>query len=452
MAGAIIVGASSGIGAALARVLAESTQRFRCYHPAQSAHSSVAEGEKIMRGSRTTLVCTFVLGAIASVPLLGTADTLNGASIDPRQFGRADSLLFWTPEQQRIGYPNMDRIFVTRVISRGGVAAQPAFPLPGAPKDLSQVSFQVGGKSYKTADYFEHNGVAGLLVLQNGRILYEHYGLGHTAQSKWTSFSVAKSVTSLLMGAAVKDGYIKDVNDPVTTYLPILKGSAYDGVSIKQVLQMSSGVAWNEDYADPKSDVARIGAVAAQGGSLGLLKYMGALPRVAQPGGKFNYNTGETHLAGAIVRAAVGNNLSGYLSQKIWSKFAMEADAFWMLADEYGAEHAGCCLSATLRDYGRVGLLALRKGVLADGTAIVPDNWMKDATTPSAGNPGYGYQWWLNGEGDYGARGIFGQSIQIYEPDNLIIVTHGLWPVATSKEYSEYRKAFSEALRAAVKQ
>ena len=168
----------------------------------------------------------------------------------------------------------------------------------------------------------------------------------------------------MLVGAAIKDGYIKDVNDPVTAYLPVLKGTSYDGVTIRQVLQMSSGVAWNEDYTDPKSDVARIGAVAAQGGSLGLVTYMGALPRVVPPGSKFNYNTGETHLIGAIVRAAVGNNLSSYASQKIWSKFAMESNGFWMLADEYGAEHAGCCMSATLRDYGRIGLLALRKGVL----------------------------------------------------------------------------------------
>jgi CubicO group peptidase (beta-lactamase class C family) len=393
-------------------------------------------------GLLTTLVAVV---AAADTPVVATRAPDSNA-IDASRFGPPGSVLFWTPEQQRVGYPNMDRIFLTRAISRGD-AAHPAFPLPDAPSDLQGLTFSVEGKSHTLADYLEHNRVAGLLVIHNGRVAYEHYAFGHTRDSKWTSFSVAKSLTSMLVGAAIKDGYIHDVNDPVTTYLPVLKGSAYDGVSIRQVLQMSSGVAWNEDYADPKSDVARIGAVAQQGGSLGLVKYMGALPRAAQPGEKFNYNTGETHLAGAIVRAAVGNNLSSYLSQKIWSKFAMESDAYWILTDEYGAEHAGCCLSATLRDYGRIGLLALRKGVLADGTAIVPDSWMQDATTPSPANPGYGYQWWLNAPGDFGARGVFGQSIQVYEPQNLIIVTHGLWPVATSKEYSAWRKAFSEAVR-----
>jgi CubicO group peptidase (beta-lactamase class C family) len=390
--------------------------------------------------------------ALAGLPLWVSADVPASAApaIDPKAFGPADKVLFWTPPQQRASYPNMDRIFLTREISRGDSKTRPAYPLPLALEDLSKLTFEAAGKRYKLTDYLDHNRVAGLLIIRNGRIVYEHYGFGHTPSSKWTSFSVAKSLTSMLVGAAIKDGYIRDVNDPVTLYLPVLQGTSYDGVTIRQVLQMSSGVGWNEDYTDPKSDVARIGAVAAQGGSLGLVKYMGALPRVAQPGTVFNYNTGETHLAGAIVRAAVGNNLSSYASEKIWSKFAMESNGFWMLAGEYGAEHAGCCMSATLRDYGRIGLFALRKGVLADGTAVLPDTWMKDATTPSPSNPGYGYQWWLTGPSEYGARGIFGQSIQIYEPQNLIIVTHGLWPVATSKEHSELRRAFCEAVRDAL--
>jgi CubicO group peptidase (beta-lactamase class C family) len=252
---------------------------------------------------RRSLLCL----AVASLPLLVHADT-------PLALGPPDRVLFWTPAQQQASYPNMDRIFLTREISRGDPKAHPAYPLPVALEDLSKVSFEVAGKRYSVADYIEHNHVAGLLVIHNGKIAYEHYALGHTAASKWTSFSVAKSLTSMLVGAAIKDGYIKSVDDPVTAYLPVLKGTSYEDVSIKHVLQMSSGVGWNEDYTDPKSDVAQIGAVAAQGGSLGLVKYMGALPRVAPPGSKFNYNTGETHLAGAIVRAAVGNNLSSYAS------------------------------------------------------------------------------------------------------------------------------------------
>jgi CubicO group peptidase (beta-lactamase class C family) len=152
--------------------------------------------------------------ALAAMPLFATADTL--PAIDSKSLGPPDRILFWTPEQQRVSYPNMDRIFLTREISRGDPKTHPAFPLPVAHEDLSKLSFELAGKRYTLADYLEHNHVAGLLVIHNGKIAYEHYALGHTPSSKWTSFSVAKSLTSMLVGAAIKDGYIKDVNDPVT--------------------------------------------------------------------------------------------------------------------------------------------------------------------------------------------------------------------------------------------
>jgi CubicO group peptidase (beta-lactamase class C family) len=403
--------------------------------------------------------------ARAYLTLFLTVCAAAGCAIDPRErgseripqsaFGPREGVLFWTPEQQRIGYPNMNRVTGTRAIHRGPemtfIEAQHAtFALPLSPVDLSGVGYELNGKRYTLGEFLEERRTAGLLVIKDGRILYEHYGFGHTAASKWTSFSVAKSVVSMLVGAAIRDGYIKSIDDQVTDYLPLLKDTAYAGVSVKQVLQMSSGVAWNEDYTDAKSDVSRIGTIAAQSGSVGLIKYLGALPRIAKPGEKFNYNTGETHLAGAIVRAAVGNNLATYLSQKIWSQFAMESDGYWMLADEFGAEHGGCCISATLRDYGRIGLFALRDGVLNDGTRVLPVNWMRDSTSPSAANPQYGYLWWLQSGGDYAARGIFGQTIQLYSKDNVVIVTHGLWPVATSDEYSAHRMALMNALRLAV--
>src|SRR3954447_1770716 len=197
---------------------------------------------------RRLLLCALV----AAVPLFAHAGT--SPAIGSKSLGPPERILFWTPEQQRVSYPNMDRIFLTREISRGDPKTHPAFPLPVALEDLSKVAFDVAGKHYTIADYLEHNHVAGLLVIHNGKIAYERYALGHTPTSKWTSFSVAKSLTSMLVGAAIKEGYIKDVNDPVTAYLPVLKGTSYEGVTIRQVLQMSSGVGWNEDYTDPKSD------------------------------------------------------------------------------------------------------------------------------------------------------------------------------------------------------
>ena len=159
---------------------------------------------------RRSLFCAALLGAAAAA---ACARRHAGRCRCKAHLGPPDRVLFWTPAQQQASYPNMDRIFLTRELSRGDPKAHPAYPLPVEPKDLSKVAFEVAGKRYTIADYLEHNRVAGLLVIQNGKIVYEHYALGHTATSKWTSFSVAKSLTSMLVGAAIKDGYINDVND-----------------------------------------------------------------------------------------------------------------------------------------------------------------------------------------------------------------------------------------------
>jgi len=211
-------------------------------------------------------------------------------------------------------------------------------------------------------------------------------------------------------------------------------------------LQMASGVAWNEDYTDPNSDVASTGGSAAD-----RLVYLSERPRLVPPGGAFNYNTGETNLLGAVLRAAIGTNLSAYLEEKIWQPFGMEHDANWLLLAPGGGEHGGCCLSATLRDYGRIGLFALRQGRLRDGTEVLADGWMAESITPSATNEGYGYLWWLRGEGVYSAAGIYGQAIHIDPAEDLIIVTHSYWPQATGREFSRHRNAFFAAVTEALR-
>ena len=155
---------------------------------------------------------------------------------------------------------------------------------------------------------------------------------------------------------------------------------------------MSSGIAWNEDYTDPESDVNIAGAL----NSLALYQYLNALDTAASPGTKFNYNTGETNLLGGIVRAAIGNNLSSYIEQKIWKPFGMESDAYWGIDSDFEQELGGCCINATLRDYARIGIFAMDRGVLNNGTNVLPTDWMKDSTTPSPNYPYYGYQWWLD--------------------------------------------------------
>jgi CubicO group peptidase (beta-lactamase class C family) len=210
---------------------------------------------------------------------------------------------------------------------------------------------------------------------------------------------------------------------------------------------MSSGVAWNEDYADPESDLN-----SASWDTLGLYEYLRHKPRVSEPGVVFNYNTAETNLVGTLLRSAIGNNLSTYLSEKIWRPFGMESDANWLLNEPGGGESGGCCISATLRDYGRIGLFALSNGQLEDGTRVLPDDWMSDSTAPSRGNGGYGYLWWLLEDGIYRASGIFGQGIYINPGKNVVIALHSARPVASRRTDWDLQLAFFDALVKAVQE
>ena len=280
-------------------------------------------------------------------------------------------------------------------------------------------------------------------MAKGDQILLERYRLGHDEETRWVSYSIAKSVTSMLIGAAIQDGYIASVDEQVTAYLPRLKGTAYDGATIRNLLQMASGVAWNESYTDPESDVAKAGAA----NGMVLVDYLGGLAREQNPGLSFNYNTGETNLVGSVLRAAIGNNASSYLEAKLWRPF-MEHPATWSITEN--VELGGCCIHATLRDYARIGMFALSDGVLPDGTRVLPEGWMRDSTTPSAGYPGYGYLWWLREGGAYAGIGIFGQLIWVHPKDQVVIVTHSAWPAATGSEFSAQRWALVDALHAHV--
>ena len=323
--------------------------------------------------------------------------------------------------------------------------------LNSKPHDWSELGYVVDDVSYSLDDYFDRVASKGLIVVQGNDILLEYYAENHSEETRWISFSVSKSITSLLIGAAVKDGYIGSVDELVSDYLPRLKGTSYGDVRIKDVLNMASGVAWNEDYADPKSDVALAGAY----NGLQLVEYLAALPKVAEPGTVFNYNTGETNLAGELLRSAIGNNASEYLEHKIWRPFGMEHEAYWLLSSEGGVETGGCCLNATLRDYARIGMFTLRDGVLADGTRVLPEGWMTESLTPMSGfgrqgYEGYGYLWWLFDRGAYSARGIFQQWIFMDPEKELVIAAHNNALHAVEDDDHKHTQAVIEAIRAAL--
>ena len=382
--------------------------------------------------------CVLILAGVSAVyaeaPFIDPAD-------DAKYLGPSDKMLFWTPAQKVAGFRNIEKLFPTRTILAGGKLLE----LPEQLVDLGAVQIPDGDTVLTVDEYFVKQNVAGLLVIKNGRIIYERYGLGNSRDTRWVSFSVAKSVTSMLLGAAIQDGYIESVDEKVTDYLPRLKGSSYDRVSIRNLLQMASGVEWNEDYADPNSD-----ANSADWPTLDLYAYLGKKQVKAAPGEKFNYNTAETNLVGTLLRAAIGNNLSTYLTDKIWRPFGMEADATWMLTEAGGGEFGGCCISATLRDYGRLGLFALKNGRLGDGTQVLPDHWMTESTTPSKGAPYYGYLWWLGADGAFRASGVFGQGIHVDPKEDVVIALHSARAFAADSQEFDLQYAMYTALTEAL--
>ena len=385
------------------------------------------------------LAVPLATGCIALI--LGGAATGAAADPDDGAWPEPKQILVWSPARRLRAFSDYAGIFPTRPIRAGGRA----YPLAPAPRDLSALSYDLDGKRYGMDDFARETHLAGFIVVHGGRVLYERYELGNDPSTLWVGYSIAKSVVSLLYGAALADRYVESLDDPVVRYLPRLAGGAYDQVTIEQLLQMSSGVAWNEDYEDPEADVSQ-SPIAI----LPFLDYMRALPTAAPPGTRFNYSTGETSLAGAVLRAAIGNNLATYLSHRIWRPFGMEADANWMIGAPGGAEYGGCCISATLRDYARIGLFALAEGTAGDGQRLLPQGWMARSTTPADTNAGYGYFWWLRPDGTYAALGIFGQMIWIDPRSKTVVAMHGAWPRATDARLSAHRWAMVEAIAAAL--
>ena len=353
------------------------------------------------------------------------------------------NVLFWTVPQRDAAFRSLDAVAVlaeANVIEAGGTA----FPMPRGEPISIPMNVEI---------YMREQRTAGLVIIQDGKLRLEQYGLGFDGTGQWTSFSVAKSFTSTLVGAAIKDGFIKSIEDKVSDYIPNLKGSAYDDVSIKQLLTMTSGVRWNEDYEDKNSDVALFNDHKAEPGVDATVSYMRTLSREAPAGDKWAYKTGETNLIGVLVSSATGKTLSAYLSEKIWAPFGMEHNGSWLLGST-GHEISGCCIQASTRDFARFGQFML-EGAQIDGKPVLPEKWIASATTRQAdiGHPGrgYGYQWWTDDDGSFAAQGIFGQGIFIDPKRKLVIASNSNWPKATDYDtVGAQREAFYKSVQAAV--
>ena len=358
--------------------------------------------------------------------LWGTASRGQVVS-DPDSLSKDNSR--WNQQERELGFAHFDAVYDAREVPNG-------IKVHELPQGLPIAVFNKGGEKEKELeDFMLKEKVAGLLVLQDGKIRLERYALGYSDSGRWTSMSVAKSVTSTLVGVAIRDGYIKSIDDLVTDYIPDLKGSAYDKVSIRNLLGMTTGVRWIENYTDPNSDIARFYTDPVEPGMNATVSYMRRLPAVAEPGKKWVYSTGETHLLGVLVSSATGQTLSHYLSSKIWIPYGMEQKATWNL-DRTGQELAGCCLQMSLRDFGRFGQFVLDGGRI-NGELIVPGDWFAEATKRRVqiwGSLGYGYGWWTFDDGTFEALGIHGQVIHIDPMRHLVVVVNSAWPEAESNQ------------------
>lgn len=351
-------------------------------------------------------------------------------------------VLFWSEPQRYAAFRAMDALPIlakASTVSAGG-------PVKALPQGENlNINFDL-------ARYMKDQRTSALVIVQDGKLRGEYYGLDFTKDGKWTSFSVAKSLTSTLVGAALKDGAIKSLDDKVTAYIPDLKGSAYEDVTVRQLLTMTSGVRWNEDYQDPKSDVALFNEHKPTPGMDATVSYMRTLPREAPAGSKWVYKTGETNLIGVLVSSATKKPLAQYLSEKVWKPYGMERDATWLLGST-GHEISGCCFQAATQDMARFGMFILDGGRVG-GKPVLPEGWLAQAAVKQAdiGTPGrgYGFQWWTYDDGSFAAQGIFGQGIFIDPKRRLVIASNGNWPKATDDALEAERDKLYRAAQAAV--
>ncbi len=315
---------------------------------------------------------------------------------------------------------NDHKKFPARAIEKGTTTFQFAIAENGkVPREIT-----INEENLPFEEFLEKNKTVAFLIIQNDTIQYEQYWRKYDESSIVPSFSMAKSVLSILIGCAIDDGLIQSVSEPITNYVPELKENGFDIVSIEHLLQMTSGLKFNEGYANPFGDVATFYY------GTNLRKAINKLKLKSNPGEAFEYLSGNTQLLGLVLeRALKDKSISSYLEERIWQPLGMEFDASWSLdRKKDGLEKTFCCLNARARDYAKIGRLYLNKGKWGD-EQIVSEEWVVKSTMTDTSNgavPFYQYQWWLpTKDGDFLAQGILGQYIYVHPTKNLIIVRLG---------------------------
>lgn len=390
------------------------------------------------------------LGAVA--PTASAAD--DGRWLTPTMINARAHM--FEPALNYLTFQHMDQMFAARTVAAGAEV----WELPSKPMSI-EGEFAVGDKKLKLEDYLEATATNALVIVKDGNIVYETYRNGSDAGTRFITFSVAKSYVATLIGLALADGAIKSLDDQVTAYLPEMKGTGYDGATIRDLLRMRSGVDWLEVYQfGSDTQLTQV-----HDNSLVAYKYRWcdyaareSKPGPNKPGAAFNYATLDTSVLGCILEKAVGKTGSEYMSEKLWQPAGMESDAYWIMdgPDSVGREFFGAGLNATARDHARFGLMFLNGGV-ANGKQVVPADWVRQSTVPDEGfeptapgeNLGYQYQWWTFPESDaYAAIGLHHQFIYVDPANNTVIVkiNHTPEPVGREAENIAFFRQVSAAL------
>ncbi|WP_417711031.1 serine hydrolase domain-containing protein [Roseibium aggregatum] len=381
--------------------------------------------------------------ALLSQPIAVSAGEDDARWLSPTMINARASM--FEPTLNFLTFQHMDQMFATRTVA----AAENAKALPSKPISL-EGEYEIDGKKLSLEEALESTSTNALVVVKDGNVVFEAYRNGSDENTRFLTFSVAKSYVSTLIGLALADGSIKSLDDKVTDYLPEMKGSGYDGPTIRDLLRMRSGVEWLEVYefgSDTQLTKVHDNALVAYKYRWCDYAVNESRPGPNAPGSAFNYATLDTSVLGCVLEKAVGMTGAQYMSEKLWKPAGMENDAYWIMdgPPSVGREFFGAGLAATARDHARFGLMFLNNGLSEGGKQVVSEDWVKEATVPDAGSEpagpgedfGYQYQWWtMPGSDAYSAIGLYHQFIYVDPASNLVIAkaSHTAEPVGHDKE------------------
>jgi CubicO group peptidase (beta-lactamase class C family) len=347
-------------------------------------------------------------------------------------------------------FRSMDELFTTRSVPRAGAV----WNLPRSDRPLD-FAYSWQGQTLQADAILERTYTNALLVLKDGRIVNETYRNGSNEHTRFIGWSMTKSITSVLIGCALTEGRIDALDTPIARYLPELAEGGYAGASILDVMEMRSGVDYEEryDFENPGT-AATNHIVALVRNTARFADAAKTLRSIHRPGEHFQYKTIDTAVLGWLVERVTGSSVAAYTARCLWEPLGAESDGFYIMdgAPGVGREFSGAGFNATLRDYARFGQMMLDGGV-AHGHRIVPEDWVRRSTQPrhpeDTRRGGYGLQWWTIGSSDaYSAIGLQGQYIYVDPASRTVVVKLSYFPPGDNSALDAETLAFMAAASA----